>query len=282
MAKDMTWLDDCEAIGMCSYESEHYQLTDGVETGESVHRAMGDTWLDRASPELFDELMRRYSDARMADDPMFIDEYPEEDEIERYLDSGETWVLRLRSNGQIVGACVLTQEAALTMDAEIVQRGKRYRAHTPGENWFYGGKKYFLMKNYFVCPPLHPYDDIATLVEYAARAAGSMGVYELRVLANLRNRTMCMAIKQAGSVAALLARRENNEMFVGFDMYRLPDEDHRFRWQHRYISMPYEKLTSEEYRRLLDGMGIDEELDPDSWEYRDRYIEEDEFGSEHD
>lgn len=276
MAEDMTWLDDCEAMGIIAHPW-HYRLIEGVEAGEEVHRALGDTWLDRASPELFDELLGMYCDARMADDPMFIDEYPEEDEIERYLSAGETWVLRLRSSGKIVGACVLTQEAVLPMDAEVIQRGKRYHGHTPGENWFYGGKKYFLMKNYFVCPPLHPYDDMATLVEYASRASAAMGCYELRVLANLRNRTMCMAIKHAGGVAALLARRENNEMFVGFDIYRLPDEDHSFEWQHRYISMPYEKLTDEEYRRLLDGMGIDEELDPDSWVYRHRYIEEDEF-----
>lgn len=279
MAEDMTWLDDCEALGIREHD-KHYRLIEGVEAGEEVHRAMSDTWLDRAPPELFDELARMYGDARMADDPMFSDEYPEEDEIERYLNAGQTWVMRLRSSGAIVGACVLTQEPSLPFDAEVIQRGKRYHRHTPGENWFYGGKKYFLMKNYFVCPPLHPYDDLPTLVEYASRAAASMGCYELRVLANLRNRTACVAIKQSGADAALLARRENNEMFVGFDLYRLSDEDHSFEWQHGYISMPYEKLTDDEYRRLLDEMGIDEELDPDSWVYRHRYIEEDEFGDE--
>lgn len=274
MARDMTWLDDCKAVGIREYGGEHHLPVDGVEMGDSVYRAMGDTWLDRASPELYDELVRMYTDARMADDPMFIDDYPDEDEIARYLNAGETWVLRLRSSGEPVGACVLTQEAVLGMDAEIILRGQTYREHTPGENWFYGGSEYFLMKNYVVRPPLHPYSDIVTLVEYAARAAATMGVYELRMLANLRDRTMCAAMRMTGSVTTLLARRANNEAYVGYDMYRSPNADDGPQ-RHPYCSPAFEKLTQEEYREMLDKMGMDREVDDAYLKYRHRDEDDD-------
>lgn len=270
---DMTWLDDPDAIGIERARGWR-SYAGGDPQRQSVRRDLGDTWLDRAPPELYDRIVRMYADARMADDPMFIDDYPDEDEIRRYFDAGELWVLRLRSNGQPVGACVLTQEAVLGMDAEIAERGGGFPTHTPGENWFYPGHEYIFMKYGVVCPPLHPYDDIGTLTEYAARAAGSMGVYELRALVNIRNRTMYCEMRETGARAVLVARMGSGEIYIGLDMYRRPNGREEFENRHRYISPAFEKLSDEEYREMLDKLGIDHEEDYTSPDYHDPEDEE--------
>lgn len=216
----------------------------------------------RADSAMYGELCSMYIDARMADDPFLLDDYPDEEEIQRRLDSGEMYALWMDGEQKPVGAYVLTHDPLFSPGEEVLFRAKKCRILLPGENWFYPGKKYLTLKYPMVRPPLDPYYDVGALLEHAARTAVESGIMELRAKVNLQYRGMGIIYLKGGFRSACVVRRESNEAYVGFWLERYPlGEFVKLRGSGAYRSPAFESLSEEEYERLLEKMGIDEEED---------------------
>ncbi len=224
--------------------------------------AMEYTTSRRADGCMYGELCSMYADARMSNDPFLLDDYPDEEEIRRYLEVGELYALWMDTKP--VGAYVLTHDPVFSLDEEVLFRHRNCRRILPGENWFYPGKDYLTIKYPAVRPPLDPYYDMGALLEHAIRTAVDSGIYSLRTKVNLQDRGSGRIYLKAGFLPACTVRRPSNEAYVGFFLDRYPAGV--FPGSPRkdgYRSPTFERLTEEEYGKLLEKLGIDEEEDLD-------------------